>query len=107
MSGDVTGRGDEGLAEVLWTASRADESTISATGANHVAAAILASDWLARVKREAAAAAEVRVLRETADRLSDFEFPAGSDALEPMYRLVIDLRRKAARVEEARDADHA
>lgn len=36
----------ERLAKIIWTASRADESTISATGANIVAEAILASDWL-------------------------------------------------------------
>ena len=30
------------VAEVIWTTSRADESTISATGANHVADALLA-----------------------------------------------------------------
>lgn len=33
------------LAELIWTTSRADESTISATGANIVARAIVASDW--------------------------------------------------------------
>lgn len=33
------------LAKVIWTASRADESTISATGADHVAAAVLAAGY--------------------------------------------------------------
>lgn len=32
----------DALAEVIWTASRDDEGTISATGANHVADAVLA-----------------------------------------------------------------
>lgn len=45
------------LAVVIWTTSRADESTISGIGADKVAAAILSSDWLAqrdaRVKAEA------------------------------------------------------
>lgn len=35
------------LARIIWTTSRADESTISATGADIVARAILNSDWLA------------------------------------------------------------
>lgn len=39
------------------------------------------------------AAAEARV--EVADRLAEWEFPAGSDALEPMYRLVTSLRARA------------
>lgn len=45
------------LARLIWHTSRADESTISATGANIVAAAVLASSWLAerdaRVQAEA------------------------------------------------------
>lgn len=35
------------LARTIWEASRADGSTISATGADIVAERILASDWLA------------------------------------------------------------
>ncbi|HET7327865.1 MAG TPA: hypothetical protein VFJ14_11345, partial [Nocardioidaceae bacterium] len=35
-------------------------------------------------------------LREVADRLDTWEFPPGSDALEPMYRLVTALRSEAA-----------
>lgn len=33
----------EALADAIWTASRADEGTISATGANHVAEAVVAA----------------------------------------------------------------
>jgi hypothetical protein len=51
MSADV-----HALGEIIWTTSRADESTISATGANVVARAILDSDWLAQ--RDAAQRAE-------------------------------------------------
>jgi hypothetical protein len=47
------------LAEAIWTASRADEGTISATGANHVADALL--PLLAEVRTEA-----YRVEREAA-----------------------------------------
>lgn len=36
--------GVDALAELIWTASRADEGTISATGADHLAAVI--RDWL-------------------------------------------------------------
>ncbi|HUX72122.1 MAG TPA: hypothetical protein VMV41_16520 [Cellulomonadaceae bacterium] len=39
-AGDETGR--KALARVIWNTSRADEGTISATGANHVADAVLA-----------------------------------------------------------------
>lgn len=39
-------------------------------------------------------------MRSIADRLSDWEFPAGSDALEPMYRLVQTLRIEADRLED-------
>lgn len=49
------------LAEVIWNASRADEDTISAIGAEHVAAAVrafLASDET--VERAAAGIAEWR-----------------------------------------------
>lgn len=41
----------EALACVIWEASRADEGTISATGARHVAEAILASDWAQQQER--------------------------------------------------------
>ena len=48
MSDTKTDRSDEEqLAEVIWAASRADEGTISATGANIVARAVLGSEWLA------------------------------------------------------------
>lgn len=43
------------LAETIWTASRADESTISATGANVVARAVLSSGWFADRLAEARA----------------------------------------------------
>jgi hypothetical protein len=98
----VSARQERGVDFAEWL-----RDTISAIGAEHVAAAVLDSPWLARVRREAAAEAEVRVLRETADRLDNFVFPTGSDALEPMLRLVADLRHKADRIEEARDADNA
>ena len=51
------------LAVIVWTTSRADEGTISGIGADHVAAAILASEWLAQ--RDARVRAEA--LREAAD----------------------------------------
>lgn len=44
-----------GLGALIWETSRADEGTISATGASIVAKAILSSDWLAA--HDAAAAA--------------------------------------------------
>jgi hypothetical protein len=53
------------LAEIIWTASRGDESTISATGADIVARAVLASDWMARVRADVAATA----LEQAADRV--------------------------------------
>jgi hypothetical protein len=67
----------EALAEVIWSASRADEGTISATGANVVADAILTSPALARLLAEARAGA----LRESAAA------PAEND---------VDLMRRAA-----------
>lgn len=38
----------EELGQIIWTTSRNDESTISATGANIVADAILAAGWVKR-----------------------------------------------------------
>jgi len=55
----------EGLAELIWHTSRADESTISAAGADIVARAVLASDWLAAF----AAAQRAEALREAAEAL--------------------------------------
>ena len=52
----------EALGEVIWTTSRADESTISATGANIVARAVLASDWFA--------AHDAQVRREERERIA-------------------------------------
>lgn len=49
-----------GLGRVVWEASRQDEGTISALGADVVAKAVLGSDWLAAHDREVAA----RSLRE-------------------------------------------
>ena len=51
------------LAEIIWNASRADEGTISATGANVVARAVLSSDW--RVKDRAEVRAEMITVVET------------------------------------------
>lgn len=50
------------IAELIWTTSRADEGTISATGANIIAAALLP------LIREREAAAWERALREAADK---------------------------------------
>lgn len=50
-AGDVEHAGS--LGRIIWETSRADEATISATGANIVARAILASDWLDAVRRKA------------------------------------------------------
>lgn len=52
------GGGMEALAQIIWRTSRADEGTISATGANIIARALLTSDWLKA--HDAARAAEVR-----------------------------------------------
>lgn len=41
------------LAELIWSASRADEGTISATGADVVAGAIAGSGWLRSLLAEA------------------------------------------------------
>lgn len=41
------------LAELIWSASRADEGTISATGADVVAGAIAGSGWLRDLLAEA------------------------------------------------------
>lgn len=43
MSEDLVTESVEALAEAIWNASRADEGTISATGANHVAATLISS----------------------------------------------------------------
>lgn len=45
------------LAKIIWETSRADESTISAMGANIVADAILASGFLAKAWEEGRCAA--------------------------------------------------
>lgn len=61
------------LGQIIWETSRADESTISYAGANIVAKAILASDWLAGYNASRAEAAEARAaaleaaVRELAD----------------------------------------
>lgn len=44
--------GDHGLGKLIWETSHADEGTISATGANIVAQAILASDFVAQIRAE-------------------------------------------------------
>lgn len=54
---------ERALAELIWTTSRGDESTISATGANIIADAIMDSGWL--ILRDARSRAEA--LREAAD----------------------------------------
>lgn len=41
------------LAELIWTASRADEGTISAIGAQHVARAIVEAGWHQGLQAEA------------------------------------------------------
>lgn len=41
------------LANIIWTTSREDEGTISATGAQHIARAILNSDWVRYELKEA------------------------------------------------------
>lgn len=43
------------LARIIWDTSRADEGTISATGADIVAKAILDSDWLSQERANAIA----------------------------------------------------
>lgn len=83
----------ETLAEVIWTASRADESTISATGANHVARAVLASDWLAAERAKAKAEA----LREHRRRVLRF-MPPG---LVDRATVVADLEDYAHRLADA------
>lgn len=57
----------QALAKVIWATSRADESTISAAGANIVARALLDSDALRALIAEERAAA----LREAADEVED------------------------------------
>ena len=58
------------LAKVIWHASRADESTISATGANHVADAVIASDWLAEVEQRAYLAGKANGERAARERIA-------------------------------------
>lgn len=62
----------EALAEAIWNASRADEGTISATGANHVAAALLASDWMQQHDDAVRAEALEQAADDLADRLDTF-----------------------------------
>lgn len=88
------------LAEVIWTASRADEGTISATGANKVADAVLASEWLSN--RDAATRAEalqaVTAVLVEWGALSADESPASDDDFAEAihdsgaWRLARDLR---------------
>lgn len=92
------------LAEVIWTASRADESTISAIGADHVAMAVLGSDVLADIKR----AAKIAALREAAAEWAQeyesltLQFGAyGQTKIRAAYRLgSILLGRQADQMEE-------
>lgn len=44
---------DHGLGKLIWETSRADEGTISVAGANIIAQAILASDFVAKVRADA------------------------------------------------------
>lgn len=74
-----------------------NSAALSVVEAEWVADAILESDWLADHDARVAAETRKSALREIADRLADWEFPAGSDALEPMYRLVTTLRAEADR----------
>jgi len=67
-----------GLAEVIWTASRADEGTISAIGAEWVADAILDSAWLAEQYAAQRAGAVREALSEVERRVAA-DFPLNGE----------------------------
>ena len=70
------------LARVIWEASRADESTISATGANVVARAVEAAGW-GDLKRVAEWLVDVGYP-------VDFQFPA-HPAPQPLWDAIVDV----------------
>lgn len=61
------------LGQIIWETSRADESTISYAGANIVARAILASDWLAGVRAQARREALSEAAQGLSDKMRFFE----------------------------------
>jgi len=89
------------IAELIWTTSRADEGTISATGANIIAAALLP------LIREREAAAWERALREVRTLADEWKAEGGSLVMhaysgrdvhegQTLERCAYELRDRAA-----------